>query len=504
MSQRTVIGGFEPLTNRNLAKITVVAQCLDNQWVTRDLLDHMVTRRLSYEDVEGRRQQDARAEYLRSLLNAEQVIVNRAYFFNNPVVYQDFLKYNVQRDAFRTLMNERALIPFLLRERSPEDEPGFTLDSVGWPAWRKLLGDLDTISCLRLSWDDAENEECTQRLMYEEFHRFLLQLRGFNLDALRRDLGLDEASTSLLKQRLREVTLWAADIDRADREGFYREFLVEPGTFPAQGRFRSEPLVSELKQLIDLRYNTTVPDAVERYALIPTDSLRRTALQERPPIRRKPAAGAGAPAGGLPQLLDLLAALRPQAFDLAQSPLRLDLTGLTLDHIRQARNTEEWRSYLSALEALLDDPTDFVDRGQKVFDQYVALARRLADIVGRRRTSQMRIWEPAIRITVEVLGASVSLIYDGNPRLEVLGEVATEVAARGAEAIVRFAVVGRDQRRAEDEVSTGIDVMKVRLERAREEWAELVRRMREGGFPITEGPAVRDAEPNMDQPRDDE
>lgn len=496
-------GGLVRVDNRALSRISVVAQCLDNQWVTRDLLEHMVSRRLSYADVERRRRQDARAEYLRSILNAEQVIVNRAYFFNNPVVYQDFAERGPQREAVRALLDESVLVPFLLREGSPADEPRFTVDPIGWDAWRSLLGDLDTIRCLRLSWDDAENEECTQRLMFEEFHRFLLQLRGFNLDALRRDLGLDGESIPALRERLREVTLWAADTDRADREGFYRQFLVEPGSDPAQGRFRSAPLVAELKQLIDLRYNTTVPDAVERFALIPTDSLRRTALQERPPVRAARATAEGAPRAELKQLVELLRTLRPQAFDLALSPLRIDLTGLELTHVRQARDTDEWRGYLGALESLLDDPTDFVARGQVVYDRYLALAGRLAEIVGERRRSRMRIWQPVVRITIEVLGASASLIYDGDPRLEVIGDVATEVASRGTDAVLRFAVVGRDQRRAENELATGIDVMRVRLERAREDWRELVARLREGGFPVVDGDVERDSEPNIDRPRED-
>lgn len=491
--------GLVRIDNRQLSRISVVAQCLDNQWITRDLLEHMLRRRLSYAEVERRRREDARAEYLRSILNAEQVIVNRAYFFNNPVVYQDFAARGPQRDAVGALLDESVLVPFLLRETSPGQEPRFTVDRVGWDAWRSLLGDLDTIRCLRLSWDDAENEESTQRLMFEEFHRFLLQLRGFNLDALRRDLGLDAASMPTLRQRLREVTLWAADTDRVDRESFYRQFLVEPGSDPAQGRFRSAPLVAELKQLIDLRYNTTVPDAVERFALIPTDSLRRTALQERPPLRVRRADGNG----DLARLVELLRSLRPQVFDLVQSPLRIDLTGLDLHHVRRARATDEWREYLLALESLLDDPSDFVARGQVVYDRYTALARRLAELVGERRQSRMRIWEPAVRITIEVLGASASLIYDGDPRLEIVGDVATEVAARGAEAVLRFAVVGRDQRRAENELATGIDVMRVRLDRAREDWRELVARLREGGFPVIDGDAARDSEPNIDRPRED-
>ncbi|MCM0674863.1 hypothetical protein NCC78_09190 [Micromonospora phytophila] len=485
-----------PIDNRDLAPITVVAQCLDNQWVTQDLLTQMVGRRQSYREVEQIRRRDARAEYLRAILNAEQVVVNRAYFFNNPVVYQDFTGHGPQRDAFRALLDESVLVPFLLRERTPTAEPRFGVDPDGWTGWLRVLDEVATVRCLRLSWDDAENERLTERCVIAEFRRFLLQLPAFNLAELQRDLRLDDASVPLLKRRLQDVTLWAVNAEHADRDGFYREFLVEPDTNPAEGKFRAAPLVAELKQLVDLRYNTTLPDAVDGYALTPADSLRRTAMQEyrreRPPER------------DMDQLLTLLRTLRPHSFELAQLPLRIDLTGLDLHHVRQARGTEEWRDYVTSLQALLDEPLDFVERAQQVYDRYVAVARQLADIVGERRLDRVEAWEPAIRVTIEVLGSTASVVYDGDPRIELLGDVAAEVAGRGATAVVRFAVVGRDQRRAGRELGTGIDVMRVHLQRAGEDWRELVRRLREVGFPLTDGSGARDGEANIDRPQGDD
>ena len=56
------------MDNRHLAPITVVAQCLDNQWVTQDLLAQLVARRQSYADVERRRRSDAGADRLGRLV----------------------------------------------------------------------------------------------------------------------------------------------------------------------------------------------------------------------------------------------------------------------------------------------------------------------------------------------------------------------------------------------------------------------------------------------------
>ncbi|HEU5109202.1 MAG TPA: hypothetical protein VFT95_11725, partial [Micromonosporaceae bacterium] len=58
-----VVASFTTVDSRDLLPIAVVAQCLDNQWVSQDLLARMIERKQSYEDraVARRRAVDARA-----------------------------------------------------------------------------------------------------------------------------------------------------------------------------------------------------------------------------------------------------------------------------------------------------------------------------------------------------------------------------------------------------------------------------------------------------------
>lgn len=118
---------FRQIDNTDLAPIAVVAQCLDNQWVPRDLLADMLNSgwSLGEREVTRRRLELSRHEYLRSILNAQQVIINRAFFFNNPTVYRDFLKEGSQRSAFLDLLSKAVLVPFLLQEtRSDQCQRG--------------------------------------------------------------------------------------------------------------------------------------------------------------------------------------------------------------------------------------------------------------------------------------------------------------------------------------------------------------------------------------------
>lgn len=71
---------FRRIHNTDLDPVAVVAQCLDNQWVPRDLLKPMMEHGWSLNDPDVARQRlnDSRHEYLRSILNSQQVIINRA------------------------------------------------------------------------------------------------------------------------------------------------------------------------------------------------------------------------------------------------------------------------------------------------------------------------------------------------------------------------------------------------------------------------------------------
>jgi hypothetical protein len=494
MSEIFANAPFRQIENTDLAPVAVVAQCLDNQWVPRDLLADMVTHGLSLTDpqVNRRRLELSRHEYLRSILNAQQVIINRAFFFNNPTVYRDFLKEGAPRSAFLDLLSKGVLVPFLLQETSLVQPQRFTVQDEGWRAWTRVAAECSS-SCLRLSWDDDENTDYYHQYMVRPFRRFLLSMADFDPDGLQRDFGLTSPEVARqMMRRLREVARWAIDSETVNREEFYKRFVVAEGTNPADGYYdRGKPFASELKQLVDLRYNSTLSDAVDRYSLTPADSLHRAALQEERQLTKAKGVEADV-------LLDVL--LRRRAFDLVQSALDIGLTGLDLHHVWAARGTEEWQQYTTSLKGLLENPVDFSDRGQEVYSRYVDLARRLGIIVGDRRSGAVDRWEPIIQLTVETLGSVITIAFGPQPHVEVIGKVATGIAVRASTAVVRFAVVGRDHRRANAELGTSMDLMRVRLSRTGEEWEYLKRKLAEAGLPVYDMNRSPEADANFDVP----
>ncbi|MEU3102976.1 hypothetical protein [Streptomyces griseoflavus] len=495
---------FTKIVNSDLEPVAVVAQCLDNQWVPQELLASMLKKGKSLRDpgVTGQRQLAVRHEYLRALLNAQQVIVNRAFFLNNQAVYQDFRDGGASREAFKSLLADSVIIPYLYREDTLVQDEDFTVQPEGVRAWRDVVGDTRG-SCLRLSWDNTENGDLTRVKLQRPFRRQLLVLPDFDPESLQRDFALDEEGARLLKARLIEVSRWAAEQELVSREDFYRKFVVADGSDPADGRYdRTKPFAAELKQLADLKYGTALPDAMSRYPLTPTDSLDRTALQE---VDRAIARGGGASVDGFVDML------RQQAFALVQRPLDVGLTGLELEHVRRARGTDEWTRYKNSLLDLLREPQEmlktperFTVQGQAVYDRYVAVAERLAAFVGTRRADEADRWQPVIKVSIHTLGSVISLIFHDEPQIEVVGQVADSVAAEASRAVVRFSVVGRDQRRAERELQTSVDLMQVKLQRTRDDWADLVRRLQEAGFVRREADAEEEQIATLNAPETDE
>ncbi|SFD17013.1 hypothetical protein [Streptomyces aidingensis] len=493
--------GFARIINTDLRTLAVVNQCLDNQWVPRRMLGTMLEkgRGLDHRRVAGPRLRQVRQEWLRSLLNAEQVVVNRAFFLNNPAVYQDYLEDGPAAAAFRALLADSVIVPFLFAETGPAQQQDFGVQAAGRDAWHRVVREVRETgggSCLRISWDDDENRRLTRKYLAAPFHDLLLSLARFDEQGLAGDFGLDRETAAQLKRQLREIAQWAVWQERVTREEFYKKFVVAEGSNPADGRYdRHKPFAGVVKQLADLQYNTGLADAVNAFPLTPADSLGRTALQEltRTAAERD---------GGLTEISGdrLVELFRQYAFQLVQQPLAIGLTGLALDHVRQARGTDEWLRYTAGMRRLVAAPLEFPVHAQTVYADYAALAGRLSDIVAHRREGVAERWQPIVKWTVEVLGASLSLFFDDNPHLELLGDVAESVAGRASDAVVRFAVVGRDRRRAGAELETSVDLMRVKFERTGEQWRELTARLAEQGLPVHRPDRRPPGDANLNEP----
>ena len=110
---------FEQLNPSQLKKAAIVPQVLDNQWVPKGLLSTMIKKGKKLEDVADERKKYILKEWRRALVYGEQVVVNRAFMFNNSVVVDDYDD-SENRQQFKQLLNTGVIALYLLGEDSPD------------------------------------------------------------------------------------------------------------------------------------------------------------------------------------------------------------------------------------------------------------------------------------------------------------------------------------------------------------------------------------------------
>jgi hypothetical protein len=93
---------FKRLRKNDLKSVPVLVQALDNQWLPRTLLAQAQEKGKVTGKIDSELRKAVRAEYIRSLINGQQLIVNRAYLYNNPAISQDYIhEQSLEREAFR-------------------------------------------------------------------------------------------------------------------------------------------------------------------------------------------------------------------------------------------------------------------------------------------------------------------------------------------------------------------------------------------------------------------
>jgi hypothetical protein len=476
----------------DLDTVVSVPQAFDNQWLPTDLLRTALARhdRPSDEKIEAERRPFVRSEYFRSLVNTGQVVINRAFLYNNPAIFQDYQQAGRSREDFKTLITRRVIIPFLLREPSPATPPAFGHRAAGWEGWTRVIKECAP-TCLRFSWEsDEENTAQARRLLSSPTAQFLRLMDELEPPLLAAELQVRSEETETFARRLREVTTWAQRRASAgeplNREDVYKEFVVIDGTDPDKRQYDpGKPFSAAVKQLIDLRYNANLADALGSYLLSPQDSLRRRALQEwrRDQRGRRIADG--------DYLAQVVANLHfDRITEVLGAPAAFDQ--LTLGGVLELRETPAWEYYHSVLRDFLAQPTleDFNDEDHGA--EAVAMAyRRVIEEAGpiSARNSQAAIqsrWDPIVEITVEFAGAVVSVFYnpggDGGKAFRVVRGLTPGIATRGAKAVFHL-IIGRATRaRSQSNVENGIRVLETNLDHGRRDWDEFIKALGMQGF----------------------
>lgn len=483
---------FAQLEPSDLRPVAVVAQALDNQWVSRALLDEMLRTNKDLQDIAHKRVPVVRAEYLRSLINAEQVVMNRVFLYNTDVVRADYQHAGPGREAFKTLLARGVIVPYLYREPTPIHAPENVTVQGAFDEWMRVCSEVQT-QCVRLSWDDSENQRKIRGLVgrFRAWAQTINQVAtDGDISTFMRDVNVPAEQRAQFEERLRAIARWAVDADVVSREALYKQFvLADAPDAVLKGMYDSaKPFSKQIKQLADLSYNTNLPDALGRYALTPIDSLPRTALQEL-------AIRVGQAARPLrPEELQVL--LQRTVFDLIEGGEFVSSMGyLSLPDVLEIRDTDEWKAYIGDLQGLLESPLEFNVRAPTIYNRYIALAGAMTQQVRNTPMARLERWIPAVTLVITIGGAVLSAIWNptgigtgGQIMYNMVGSVGEDVCG----VVARLIIGGISDRRSQAALEASIDFMHGRVERARELWQDLEGQLRStpGFNAAQERPAV--------------
>jgi hypothetical protein len=362
----------------------VVPQCLDNQFVSEQTFEYMLANEIGYDDsiVQSMRETDTKNEFVRSLIYSSQVILNRAYMRNNEYIYKHFMPDSPDLSAAAALARGEVMIPYLFEENSLLDDVAWDKRPIGDQAIASLLDAAGgNITCLRLAVDDERNKQAT-KILSQNFQQYLVRLKHYDEDQrniLAEELRgqnrsfRDDAEWREFNRCLDALADYAYNARDLRRHGLYQDFINKPGSNTSEGHFRKKgndsTFLFETKALIDLIYNTTLPDSLRRFTFTPLTLPSRAALQDQISLAEKGTDWHK----GLPDD-DVLDFIRRQFMAQTQNAMTLPLLAkLTMADIVEVRRIDEWEPFRSAQTEILNNPLalhDLLPKFSKAFEQF--------------------------------------------------------------------------------------------------------------------------------------
>jgi len=498
----------------------VVPQCLDNQYVSDGLFHYMSERAADYNDPEVRkmRAQEIQTEFVRSLVYSSQVVINRAFMKNNEYLYRNYQTQN--RDdflAFAKLLREKAVVPFLYTESSLLGNSGLDLRDEGERAIQALDREAgDDMVCARLAIDDKTNDDMRSE-MATQFAQGLTRVRQLNPQ--RRNAMASELFRE--PERLQEAGSWETfnkalttladyayqkggelvDQGRAlTRTDVYRDHFVLPSGDDKQvreaitlGRFRkpdhANPFVLELKKLVDLVYNTNLPDLLGRYTFTPVSLPSRTALQDEPAAGAKHSEMQGVFTN--PAALDFI---RRTFMAHAQRAMNLPLLrDLTMANVVELRRLAEWEAFKESQKRILTNPLrclDYFEDFQKDFDAFQhAMSEWYNQKYERPRTEERYV--SVVSFVLKVAGRALVMGLGKEHPVEsaAIGFAPDLIPkkVKGYAAKLMVGVYDIGQRRLDQDRSYSLELLRTSEELMGEDVRDLIHRLIEKGDAATAG-----------------
>ena len=482
---------FEKLTPSKLAKAAIAPQVLDNQWVPEALLKKMIEKGKSLKDVEGERKKYIIKEWRRALVYGEQVVVNRAFMFNNEVVVDDYDDAE-SRENLKKLLNDKVIVPYLVFEDSPDQKPTFDMKDSLWNAWMDIVRDSD-LACVKLDWGNQNDDFKRLSGTYHNYVQTLnTELRAQHIAGY---LKISKAKFPAFRKRLTTVAEYAfhlAEKRSITRNDLYREFVVTDETNISDGYYSRKPFAAEIKQIVDLKYNVNLPDAMGRYSLTPEGSPPRSALGD---LEETIHANVISPEN----VKDILQALRSLAFDqIAQGMYLKSLGDLKLADVIKTRETEEWRMYRDAMLNLLANPLEFPHLSAVFYAKFEKLNTAITRIRAERDQAK---WEPWVKLIISVGAKAIELaINPADPSQKLLTTMGTGAISTGVTPfLMRLSIGAKVLTDADLDVS--LDFMRGNVQTGRDVWNEMLGQLRSTpGFKELADEIKTENESNQSQP----
>ena len=474
----------------------VVPQCLDNQFVSDNTFELMMREGLDYSDTNIRdaRRRAFRTEFVRSLVYSSQVVIQRAYFVNSDFLYENYLPSKPKDlEAFAALMRTGAITPFLFQESSLGQDLNFDTHSEGRAATEALLREVgNDVTVVRLSAQDAENARRTSQ-MKADFGQALTRLAFLDdesQNAMASELfvtpdKLHEVGFGRFTEDLQQLAGSALSMGReVSRTGVYEQHFVLEGEKVAAGRFKKpdqeNPFSFEMKKLVDLVYNTNLPDRLGRYTFTPLSMPSRIALQDAP--------GKGYSHEDIASVMtnsDMLEHIRRTFTSHVQRAMYLPmLEHLTTSDVVKIRALPEWAEFTRAQSQLLKKPLETLDNFsdfQAAFDNFQgALSAWYQATYEARKTEDRYCSFVSLGLS---MGGRLVVAGSGLGAVEkvLLGEASAAATralpqrVKGYAAKLMVGVYDIGKRRLDAERSYTIELMQTNEELMREDIEDLLR-----------------------------
>jgi len=438
------------ITSSELDAFATVPHCLDNQFLPRDVLAKIYKGEARHRNGLRSRSAAARREYIRSLLYSPEVIINRAFIFNEPAVYTDVRDHP---DSVASLINDKRLTVLLLGSEPSlsaiMDSPTFELNKNGVKAWRKLLATYGDDHLRYLKLNNDESEAVTGRFPAFVRQLFRLELADNRMVELFKPVAIDGYTPQGLGEfkmfLTKEGVPWIDSGCKITRSTFYERFIMPSGVDSSKPNIDpNKPYAFELKLLADLAYGHNTPTTLRRQSFIAT--------QMPSPLSLPPDLFSRGP--GFQRLSsDTAEGVCERAigddewyYESAEAFLVPDWAKLTAADVRLIQSWPEWTSFRLAQQAVADVATPDQFDG-RIADLFAALSQFQARLA-------VEIEDPATGLHRVKAGAKIFKVvvrpvvtWAGHVLLPGLAEqLLTEVVQEGIEFAVDVGINFLDQR----------------------------------------------------------